>query len=172
MHPLHIVLVLFELQPCAPVGDDGGLIAGNAVAVEGFLAVHAGASDKLADDNALCAVDDEVLLDELARVVVGEACLDLEGKRVGGVAVLAFLDGVLGFTRESVGKKFQLIATGVVDDRRIIGKDLAYPVADEAFVGIFLHLDKIRDSEHIFDLGKSLALGFPVHDLVDSLGHS
>ena len=186
MHPLHIVLVLFEFQPRAPVGDDGGLIAGNAVAVEGFLAVHAGASDKLADDNALCAVDDEgprlghereiahehFLLDELARVVVGEACLDLEGKRVGGVAVLAFLDGVLGFTRESVGKKFQLIATGVVDDRRIIGKDLAYPVADEAFVGIFLHLDKVRDSEHIFDLGKSLALGFPVHDLVDSLGHS
>ena len=155
MHPLDVVLILFEFQPRAPVGDDRGLVARSAVAVERLFAVHAGAPDELADDDALRTVDDKrtrirhereiahehILLYHLARVVVGKAGLDLEGKRVSGVAVLALLDGVLGFTLESVGQEFQLQLAGEVHDGGIIPEDLFDAVTDEVRIRILLHLD-------------------------------
>ena len=185
MHPLHIVLILLEFQPRAPVGNDRGLVARSAVAVERLLAVHAGAAHKLADDDALRTVDDErtrfrhereishehFLLHHLARLLVGEARLDAQRQRIGGVAVLALLDGVLGLAFEGVGKELQLQLAGEVDDGRIVLEDFSDAVVDEVLVGILLHLDEIRNVEHVLDPRKILALGGSVHDLVNSLGH-
>ena len=109
-HADHVALVDLELEPGATARDDlrredvlVGRLVGRA------LEVDSRAADELGDDDALGAVDDERaalgherevthehgLALDLARGVVHELRGDEQGRRVGQVALLAVLDGVL-----------------------------------------------------------------------------
>ena len=84
--------------------------------------VHTGRTDDLGDDNALRAVDHEgaaighhgevahedLLLLDFVGLGVAQANPNLDGLGVGGIPLLALLDGVLG-----------LVLHGVVQERKL-----------------------------------------------------
>ena len=144
--------------------------------VELAAVVNAGRADQLGDDGAFCAVDDEgcgvghlreithedLLLLDLACLLVAQAHADLERRSVCGVARLALLNAVLGFLIHRVIEEGKLQITGVVRDGRGVGKNLTQALVEEPLVGLFLHLDQIGHLQNLFDARKALSCGFAV----------
>ena len=109
-------------QPCAAVRDHGRGVDVLVCLVHRVAVIHAGAADDLRDNDALRAVDDEgaavghqreiahedLLILDLAGLLVEQTDAHLDGLCVGRVAFLAFLDRVLGLFVEGVVKEGQL----------------------------------------------------------------
>ena len=187
-HADGVALVDLELQPGAARGDH---LAGEDVLVArlvgGLLEVDARGAHQLGDDDALGAGDDEGALvgherevaDEhglaldLARVVVHELGGDEQRRRVGGVAVLALVDGVLGLLEAMVAEA-QRHRLGEVLDRGDLLEDLLEPgpgvdvgaalrqglvhlalphvVADEPVERFHLQVEQVGDFQGLVDL--------------------
>ena len=139
------------------------------------VVVHTRRTDELRDDHALRTVDDEgavvghqgevphedlVLLD-VVRFEVGHTDADLEGRLVGHVALLAFLDRVAGVRIDRVTHEVDLRLPHEVDDRRRVAKHLVHTDVKKPLERFLLYLDEVRHLEDVLDLGKTLPLGFP-----------
>ena len=157
--------VLFEFQPRAAVGHDGGVEHLLARLVLGGRVVHAGRTDELGDNDALRAVDDEravlrhegqiphehFLIEHLVLHLVDETDLDPEGQGVSGVAVAALLFVVLGLVAEAVVEKIQFEVVGVIGDRGEVLEYLADAFLNERVVAVLLDLDEIGNVDDLVD---------------------
>ena len=167
---LHVGLIL---QPGAPVGDDLGGVGVLVGLVHLVAVVHAGGTDDLGDDDALRAVDDEgaavghegeishedFLLLDFAGLLVAQPHLDLDGPGIGGVALLAFLHGILGLVVHGVVQEAQLQVAGVVGDGVCVAEDLVQALLQEPIIGILLDLQQIGHLQNFLILGVALAEG-------------
>ncbi len=177
----HVAGVGFKLEPGAAVGVHGGgkeLFAGFVVAL---AKIDARAAHQLADDDPLGAVDDEgagigherkiahedLLLLDLAGLLVEEPGGDPQRRGIGGVPLLALLDRVLGLVVEPVVDKIEHEVAGVILDGRDIPEDLPQPLVQKPLVGIFLHLDEVGHPDDLINAGKTLPLGFAEPDRLE-----
>ena len=178
----HVVEVGLILQPCTAVRNDRRGVDVLIGLIHLVAVVHAGAADDLGDDDALCAVDDEgaavghqreiahedLLLLDLAGLLVVQTHAHLDGLCIRRVALLALLNGVLGRLVHAVIQEAQLQITCVIADRVHILEHLVQALAEEPLVGILLDLQHIGDRENFVMLCKALAERFAAHDI---LGH-
>ena len=109
-------------QPCAAVRDHGGAVDVLIRLVHGITVIHAGAADDLRNNNAFSAVDhksaavghereiahEDLLILDLAGLLVEQTDAHLDGLCVGSVTLLAFLDRILGLFVERIVKEGQL----------------------------------------------------------------
>ena len=178
--------ILNELQPRAARRDHRRFVTQRAVFVGNSLGgVYAGAPDKLADDDAFRAVDDE-------RAVLGHSgefshkdfgffddsgvfdCQsDLDAKRhgIGSVMIFALFCGVFAFAGKRVLQKLQLDLVAVVGDRRKVVQDFPDAFVDKRIVGVFLDFNKIGNVYDFFYFAKRPSFDIPTLDLVDSFRH-
>ena len=159
------------LQPCAAIGDDGGRIGLLSRLVDLGGIVHAGRTNDLGNDNALCTVDhkgsrlghereiahEDVGLLDLARLLVGQADVDLEGCGVVNVALLALLHRILGvLVIQGKGNEFDHQIAGIVGNRGGIAQNLHQTLVLKPLVGLRLDLDQIR--QRVVEVGSREAL--------------
>ena len=176
VHPQDALAVLFEFQPRAAVGDDGGLVHVAARLVGFRLVIRAGRTDKLGNDDAFRAVDDkgavfrhereithkDFLIDHLFLHFVHEADFHAQGKSVRRVAVAAFFFVIFRFAAEFMIQKIQFKVVGIIGDRGEILEDLADTLVDKGIVGILLDLHEVGDIDDLVDLTELPSLGFAV----------
>ena len=175
--PEHLAGVGLVLQPRAAVGDDGAGQQGQiGLQVDLLAVVHAGGADDLADHHALGAVDDkgaavghqreisheDLLLLDLAGLLVVQTYPHLHGSGIRGVTRLALLHVILGFLVHAVINEAQLQITGIVRDRSHIGKYLPQAGLQEPLVGSLLDLQQVGHRHDLFVAGKILAQGLAV----------
>ena len=190
---VHDVLgVELDVEPGAAIGNDAGgeeQLAGGMRLALVVVEEHARRAVHLRDDDALGAVDDEgavvrherhvahvdvLLLDILDGLRAGllvdvehdEAQRHLQRRRVGHVALPAFLDVVLRRI-ELVANEFERRRAGEVGNREHRLEDGLQPlVAAPAFrlldhqelvVGRLLHLDQVRHLRRLGDVPEELA---------------
>ena len=168
---VHIGGIGLILQPCAAIGVHGGgkqILAGTVLA---GAVENAGRTDQLRDDRALCTVGDEgagisherevahedLLLLHFAGLLVQQAGRDIQGCRICGIPLFAFLDRILGVLVQPVIDKLQHQIAGVVLDRGNVVKDLVQALLQEPVVRVFLDLDQIGHANHFVDAGKAHA---------------
>ena len=160
--------VLLEFEPCAAARNDRGLIHLFARLVRLGGVVHAGGTDELGDDDALCAVDNEgtvvrhqgnvahkdVRLDDLVLHLVDKADLYAERERIVRVVIAALLLGVLRRFPEFMSEKLQLEVVGKVGDGRIVLEDLGNALVDEGGIARFLDLDEVGNVDRLVDVAE------------------
>src|SRR5437899_5064670 len=183
----HDVLVRgLELEPGAAVRDELGI---EETATRGWVVdgreVHTRRADELRHDDALGAVDHEralvghpgevaeedVLLGDLAGLLVHE--LDARPQRlaVGQVLRAALLLGVLGLT-EFARDEFQVeVLRGEVLDRADLGEELAESFVAEPLEALQLRLDQVRAREDLREGREVLALARGRGHPVEGKGH-
>ncbi len=169
-----VLRVGFIFKPGAAVRNDGGSVGVLVGLVDLVAVVHTGASDDLRDDDALRAVDHEgaavghqreiahedLLLFDLAGLFVAQPHADLDGLGVGGVALFALFDGVLGLVVHAVVEEAQLEITGVVGNGVDVLEYLMQSLVEEPLIGVLLDLQKVGHLKDLFVLGIALAQGF------------
>ena len=157
--------VLFQFQPCAAVGHDGGGEHFLARLVLGRSVIHAGRTDELGDDDALRSVDDEravvrhqrqvahehFLIEHLIFHLIDKADLDAQRKRIRRVAVAALFLVILGFVAESVIEKIELEVVGVIGDRGKVLEYLADTFLNERVVAVLLNVHEIGNVNDLVD---------------------
>ncbi len=154
-----IVGVRLIFEPCAAVRDNRAGVQLLAELVVRDAVVDARRADKLADDDTLCAVDDEragrghqrqvahedLMLFDFAVLLVEEPDGNLKRSGIVRVAFLALLDRVFHFIpAKFVIDKFQAELIAEIFDWRDVIEYLAKSLIDEPLVGCLLHLDEIR----------------------------
>ena len=186
----HVARVEFEVDPAAAIGNDSRRVqklAGGMGAALVVLEKYSGRAMQLRHDDALGAVDHEgavaghqrnlaevnfLLLDVLDRapavldVPDDELNLDLERRRVGHAALMAFLDVVLG-RAELVGDELQRRGLVEILDRKdrledrlqtyvgaVLGRNADL---QEIVIRAFLNLDQIRNLDDLLDLAERAA---------------
>ena len=156
-------------QPGTAVGVHGGGEQVLAGAVLGGGVEHAGGTHQLADDDPLGAVGDEgagvghqgeiahedLLLLHLAGLLVDEPGGDIQRGGIGGVAFLAFLNGILGVIVQAVIDEFQHQVAGVVFNGGDVMENLVQAFLQEPVIRVFLDLDQIGHPDHFVDVGKA-----------------
>ena len=162
----NIVYVIFVLEPCAAVRNDRGRKELLACLVVLHLVVHAGRTNELGNDDALCAVDDEGagrchqgeiahedfgFLD-LTCFLVEQACGYAESSRVRSVAFLALCNRIIGFFVELVVHEVQNQISVEIRNTGHIVEYLAQTLFQEPIVGILLDLDQIGHLENFIDV--------------------
>ena len=177
----HVLQVGLIFQPCAAVRDDRCGIDVLVGLIHGIAEVHAGAADDLGDDDALCTIDDEraavghereiahedLLILDLAGLLVEQAHADLDRLRIGGIAFLALFNGVLGLLVEGVVQEGQLEVAGVVADGGHIAEDLMQALPQEPVVGVLLDLQQVGHLQDLLILGIALANGLAIVHVLD-----
>ena len=177
----HVLQVGLIFQPCAAVRDDRCGIDVLVGLIHGIAEVHAGAADDLGDDDALCTIDDEraavghereiahedLLILDLAGLLVEQAHADLDRLRIGGVALFALFNGVLGLLIEGVVQEGQLEVAGVVADGGHIAEDLMQALPQEPVVGVLLDLQQVGHLQDLLILGIALANGLAIVHVLD-----
>ena len=172
----NVVCIGLVLEPCAAVRDNCGGEQDLIGLVELLAVVYAGRTDQLRYDCALCAVDDEgrgvghlrevahedLLLLDLARLLVAQTHTDLERRCICCIACLALFDTVLRLFIHRVVEEGKLQITGVVRNGSGVGKNLTQSLCEEPLVGLLLHLDQIRHLQNLFDACKALSCGLAV----------
>ena len=166
-----VVLIRFILEPRAAVRDDGGgkqLFAGHVV---GHTEIDARGTDKLGDDDALRAVDDEgagigherevahidfAFLD-FAGLFVIQTGGDTHRRRIGHHALLAFAHAVFGFFLHPVVDEGEHKVAGVVGDIGHIAQHLFETHIQEPLIGILLHLDQVGHLHHFADFTEAFS---------------
>src|SRR5690606_34748053 len=112
-----------------PIGDDRRVVERLAAAVDLRTVIHAGRADQLAYDDTFGAIDDkralfgherkvsheDLLLLDLARLLVDQPDADLEGSRKRHVAVFALFHVVFGLAQGVVDKLKDKIAGEILD---------------------------------------------------------
>ena len=161
------------LQPGAAVGVHGGAEQLVAHLVVGHAVEHARGADQLADDDALGAVDDEgarvghqgeiphedLLVLDLARLLVQQPGGDPQGGGIGDVAALALLDAVLGLFVEAVIHEAQRQVAGVILNGANVMEHLPQALVQEPLVRVLLHLDEVGHPDDFVDVGEAHPLG-------------
>ncbi len=179
--PKYIGVIGLVFQPGAPVGDDGGGIGVLIRLVHLVAVVHTGGPDDLGDDDALRAVDDEgaavghhgevahedLLLLDFVRLGVAQTDPDLDGLCVGGIPLLALLNGVLGLILHGVIQERQLQLAGEVGNGAHILEYLPQSRIQEPLVGILLDLQHIGDLQDLLILRVGFTHGLAVHHVFD-----
>ena len=167
----NVLGVRLVFQPGTAVGVHGGgkqVLAGTVLA---GAVENTGRTDQLADDGTLGTVGDEgagigherelahedLLLLHLAGLLVEQPGRDIQGRRIGGVPLLTFFNGVLGVLVQPVIDEFQHQIPGVVLDRGNVMEDLVQAFPKEPVVRVFLDLDEIGHINHFVDTGKTHA---------------
>ena len=172
----NVVCIGLVLEPCAAVRDNGGGEQDLIGLVKLLAVVNAGRTDQLRYDSAFCAVDDEgrgvghlrevahedLLLLDLARLLVAQTHADLERRCICCIACLALFDAVLRLLIHRVVEEGKLQITGVVRNGSGVGKNLTQSLCEEPLVGLLLHLDQIRHLQNLFDACKALSCGLAV----------
>ena len=177
-HPEHLIGVGLVFEPCAAVRDDGGRQQREVgLEVDLLAVVNAGGTDELGNHHALGAVDDEraglgherevahedLLLLDLAGLLVVEAHAHLQGGGIRRVARLALEHVVLGRFVHLVVDEAQLQVARVVRDRGDVGKDFAQTRIEEPLVGLLLKRQQVRHLHDLLVSGEILAKGFAIH---------
>ena len=165
------LLVDLELEPRAAlrheVGDQHLLFA---LGLLGLHDVGARRAHELRDDDALGAVDDEgaalghhgevahedVLLADLAGLLVDEAHHHGERRREGHVLVAALLDGLRGLA-ELILAELDEQLLGVVTDGRDVFDGLLETLLEEPLPRRPLDVDEIGNRQRLVQLGKRRA---------------
>ncbi len=116
-HKKTVIDIGLEFKPGAAVRDDrctDQLFPGAGIRI--FLEIHSRRTDQLADDNPFGPIDDKgavvghpgeiahkyFLLFHLTRFPVDQANLYLQGDRVGGVPLLAFIYRIFRFSQDKI----------------------------------------------------------------------
>ena len=175
--PEHLAGVGLVLQPRAAVRDDGaGQQRQICLQIDLLAVIDAGGTDDLADHHALGAVDDKgaavghqgevahedlVLLD-LAGLLVVQAHQHFHGGGIRGVARLALLHVVLGLFVHAVINEAQFQITGIVHDGGHIGKHLTQTGIQEPLIGLLLDLQQVGHCHDFLVAGKVLSQGLAV----------
>ncbi len=171
MYPKNALRILFEFEPRAARRYNRGIVNLLARLIYLHAVINAGGPYELGNDNALRAVDDKgsvvrhkreiahkyVLIDYLVGDLVYESYLNAKGTSIRRVSVPALFLVVLGLSVEIVVEKVKLEVVGIVGDRRKIFKHLAYSLANEGVVRIFLNFNEIRKLYRFFYLAESLS---------------
>ena len=146
------------LKPSSAVRNDSGRIGLLTRLVDLRGIVHSGRTDDLRNDDTLGTVDDEgtrfghqgeithkdVRLLDLARLLVCQTNVDLQGCGVVDVSLLALLDGILRvFIIQGIGNKLDHQIARIVGNGRSITKHLHESLFLEPFVGFRLDLYQI-----------------------------
>ena len=147
-----------------------------------FVAVvHTGGTDDLGDDGTLSAVDDEaaalghngqvahedVLLLDLVGLGIAQPHPDLDGAGIGGVPLLALLNGVLGGVVHGVVQEAQLQLTGEVGNGAYVPEHFPQALVQEPLVGVLLDAEHIGHFQDLFVLCVALTLGLAEHFVLD-----
>ena len=164
----HAVDIRLVLQPCAAVGDDlrGKNRLTRLVDVAGV--VHAGRTDDLGHNDALGAVDDkgarlghewelthkDIRLLDLAGLLIRQPDVDLEGRGVVDVPLLALLHGIVGLVAQRVGDELDKKIAGKVGNGGHLMQDLGQSLPEEPGVGAGLDLHQIRQLQVEAGAGK------------------
>ena len=165
--------VRLVLQPCAPIGDDGGGVEDVARLVLFSAVIHTGRADDLRDDDTLSAVDDEaaalghqgevahvdLLLLDLLRLLVAETNFDMDGLGIRGVPRLALLHVVLGGLVHGVVDEAQLQISGIVVDHAHVLKDLLQTHIEEPLIALLLDLQQVGHLGDLVPANKALSQG-------------
>ncbi len=179
--PEYVSVIGLVLQPCAPVGDDGGSVGVLVGLVHLVAVVHTGGPNDLGDDDALRTVDNEgaaighhgevshedFLLFNFVGFGIAQTDPHLDGLGVGGVPLLALLDGVLGLVLHGVIQEGKLQLAGEVGDGADILEDLPQSRVQEPLVGILLDLQHIGDLQDLLILCVGFTHGLAVHYVLD-----
>ena len=171
-HIEHVVRVGLVFQPGAAVRVHGGGVELFAGLVVALAKVNARAAHQLAHDHPLGAVvhksarvghqgeisHKDFLLLHLAGLLVQQTRGHPQGRGIGGVALFALLDGVLGLA-QAVVDEFQRQVPGEVLDGGHIAEHLFQALIQKPLVRVLLHLNEVRHVDDLIDAGKALALG-------------
>ena len=177
----HVGSVGLVLQPGAAVGVHGGAVQVVAHLIVIMAVEYAGRTDQLADDGALCTVDDkgagvghqgevaheDLLVLHLSGLLVQQTGGDAQGCCIGHVALLALLDAVLRLLVEAEVHKAQCQIAGVVLNGADVVEDLLQAFVQEPLIRVLLDLDQVRHTDDFVDVGEAHALGFAELDGLD-----
>ena len=171
----HVVHVILIFEPCASVRDNGGaekLLAGLVML---HFVIYAGRSDKLRNDNTLCAVyykgaarRHKGEITEINRrflylrgLTVKEPYLYLKRCGIGDVSLLALCDRVIRLVCfDIIADEAEHEIARVIGYARDVLKDLFKSLLKKPFVGILLDLDKVWHFNDLVCVGKAHSLGF------------
>ena len=142
---------------------------------------YAGRTDQLADDGALCTVDDkgagvghqgevaheDLLVLHLAGLLVQQTGGDAQGCCIGHVALFALFDAVLGLFIETEVHEAQCQIAGVVLNGADVVEDLFQALVQEPLIRVLLDLDEVRHTDDFVDVGEAHALGLAELDGLD-----
>ena len=165
----HAVGIGLVLDPRAAVGDHLRGVQRHARLVDRPGVIHARRANQLRDDDALGAVDDKraVLghereiahehlgLLDLVGIAVRQPHGHLQRRRVGGVALLALVDGVLRLVVQRIIRELKDQTFTVVGYGGNVRQHLAEPFLQKAPVRILLHLNQIGYCQRLFNAGKT-----------------
>ena len=177
----HVGSVGLVLQPCAAVGVHGGAVQVVAHLILGITVEYAGRTDQLADDGALCTVDDkgacvghqgevaheDLLILHLAGLLVQQTGGDAQGRCIGHVALFALFDAVLRLLVEAEVHKAQCQIAGIVLNGADVVEDLFQALVQKPLVRVLLDLDEVRHTDDFVDVGEAHALGLAELDGLD-----
>ena len=100
---------------------------------------------------------EDLLLLDLARLLIVQAHPHLHGSGIGGVPRLALLHVVLGLLIHAVINEAQLQIAGIVHDGSHVSEYLAQAGVQEPLVGFLLDLQQVGHRHHFLVTGKVLA---------------
>ena len=177
----HVGSIGLVLQPGAAVGVHGGAVQVIAHLIVIMAVEYAGRTDQLADDGALCAVDDkgagvghqgevaheDLLVLHLAGLLVQQTGGDAQGCCIGHVALFALFDAVLGLFIETEVHEAQCQIAGVVLNGADVVEDLFQALVQEPLIRVLLDLDEVRHTDDFVDVGEAHALGLAELDGLD-----
>ena len=177
-HIEDVVGIGLVFQPSAPVRDDGAGIHGLIRPLVADAVVHARGADDLRDHDAFCAVDDEsaavghhgeiahedLLLFDLAGLLVAQAHAHLDGGGIGRVSLLALFHRVFRFLFHGIVQESQFQVAGIVGDGAHVAEHFPQAHIQEPLVGTLLHLDEVGHLEHLFCPREADALFFTALD--------
>ena len=111
---------------------------------------------------------EDLLLLDLAGLLIVQADADLHGGGICGVPGLALLHVVLGLFVHAVVDEAQLQVAGIVADGGHVGKNLPQAGVQEPLIGFLLDLQQVGHRHDLFVSGKVLAQGLAI---ILVLGH-
>ena len=172
--PEHVGRVCFAFEPCSAIGNNGRAVELLTGLVHVRFVVYAGGTCDLRNDNALRTVDNEGAVVGHEREIAHEdlavdnfACLLVEqtngyakGCGIVYVALLAFLNRILGGGVDGIANELDVKVARVVGDRRNVAKHLHKSFVKEPLVGFFLNLNEVRHVESFVDLRKAHSCAF------------
>ena len=165
----HVGGIGLVFQPGAAVGVHGRGEQVLAGTVFGRGIEHTGRTHELGNDNTLGAVGDEgagighegeithedFLVLHFAGLLVDQTGSHVQGRGIGGVALLAFLNSIFGVLVQTVINEFQDQVAGIVLNGGNVVEYLVQALFQEPVVRVFLDLDQIGHPDHFVDTGKA-----------------